>query len=429
MTFQSSATGALDSAESAGHSFVQSKTFELLSRAGFVARALIYAIIGVLALKLALGHGGKLTNQQGALHTVAHQPFGKLLLTLVAIGLGGYSLWRFVRAAIGHGPEGADSGFDRVAALGSGIAYGAMCVLAIEILMGAGGGNAANPKQAAAGVFGWPAGVWIVGVAGAITVGTGLYQGYRGITKKFLDDSKTAEMGARTREWISVLGTVGHLARMVVFGLVGVFLIKAAVDYNPSAAVGLDGALAKIVHRSYGPFALGVVAAGPHRVRAVFAQRREVPQDLSARSYVVRSARSPLRDQDPSTLAARSAGAWARPRNSRDQESAGAAVARSRPESATSASGTSRATELAIRSRRLPAPNAAIFATMPSGSRALAQSGATWARVSATASSRLPATSARAPIMKIAEAAGAFSYRCRRAAICGRSAAGLPIFQ
>ncbi len=100
------------------------RAFELLSRAGFVARGLVYGIIGILALKLALGHGGKLTNQQGALHTVAHQPFGKVLLTLVAIGLGGYSLWRLVRAAIGHGPEGSDSGFDRVAALASGIVYG-----------------------------------------------------------------------------------------------------------------------------------------------------------------------------------------------------------------------------------------------------------------------------------------------------------------
>src|SRR5471032_118593 len=255
-------TRALGSAGVAGKSFVQSQAFELLSRAGFVARAVVYAIIGILALKLTIGHGGKLTNQQGALHTVAHQPFGKLLLTLVAIGLGGYSLWRLVRAAIGHGPEGSDTGFDRLAALASGIAYGAMCVLAIEILMGAGGGSAASPKKATAGVFAWPAGTWIVGIAGAVMIGVALYQGYRGVTKKFLDESKVEEMGPRMKEWISRLGTVGHLARMVVFGLVGIFLIKAAIDFNASKAVGLDGALAKIVHRSYGPVLLGIVAAG-----------------------------------------------------------------------------------------------------------------------------------------------------------------------
>ena len=250
------------SAEAAGESFVQSSAFELLARAGFVARALIYAIIGILALKLAFGHGGKLTDQQGALHTVARQPFGKLLLTLVAIGLGGYSLWRLVRAGIGHGREGSDSGCQRVAALASGISYGALCVLAVEVLLGAGGGSAGNAKKTTAGVFGWPHGTLIVGIAGAVLIGVGLYQGYRGITKKFLEDSKTAEMSRRTRELISFLGTVGHLARMIVFGLVGIFLIKAAVDYNARAAVGLDGALAKIVHRSYGPFALGIVAVG-----------------------------------------------------------------------------------------------------------------------------------------------------------------------
>jgi hypothetical protein len=245
-----------------GESFVQSRAFELLSRAGFVARGLIYAIIGVLALKLALGQGGKLTDQSGALHTVAKQPFGEFLLTLLAIGLGGYSLWRLVRAAIGHGPEGSDTGFERLAALASGIAYGAFCAIAVGILLGAGGGSSGSTEKATAGVFGWPAGTWIVGIAGGVMIGVALYQGYRGITKKFLHDSKVEEMGPSVRKWISRLGTVGHLARMVVFGLVGVFLIKAAIDFNPSKAVGLDGALAKIVHRSYGPFLLGVVAAG-----------------------------------------------------------------------------------------------------------------------------------------------------------------------
>ena len=253
----------IGTARGTGESFVRTRTFEVLSRAGFVARALVYGIIGVLAIKLALGQGGKLTNQQGALHTIANQPFGKVLLTLVAIGLGGYSLWRLVRAAIGHGREGSDTAFERIAAVASGIAYGALCALAIEILVGAGGGGSSgSPKKATAGVFGWPAGTWIVGIAGGVMIGVALYQGYRGITKKFLEDSKVEEMPPRMKEWISRLGTIGHLARMVVFGLVGIFLIKAAVDYNPSKAVGLDGALAKIVHRSYGPVLLGIVAAG-----------------------------------------------------------------------------------------------------------------------------------------------------------------------
>ena len=107
-----------------------------------------------------------------------------------------------------------------------------------------------------------PRGTWIVGIVGAGLIGIALYQGYRGVSQKFFDDSKVEEMSPRVKTWIGRIGTVGHLARMVVFGLIGIFLIKAAIDFNPNKAVGLDGALAKLAHNSYGPFLLGVVAAG-----------------------------------------------------------------------------------------------------------------------------------------------------------------------
>ena len=245
-----------------GRKVVESSAFEGLSRAGFVARGLIYGIVGLLALKLALGQGGKTTDQQGALHTVAQQPLGEVLLTLVAVGLGGYAAWRFVRAALGRGPEGSsNSGVDRIAAFASGVVYSGFCIIAIRILIGS-KGSGSTPKSATAGVFGWPAGTWIVGAAGLIIIGVGLYQGYRGLTRDFLEDSKTEEMSPRTQFWIGWLGTIGHLARMVVFVLAGFFLVRAAVDFDPKKAVGLDGALTKIANNSFGPFLLGIVAAG-----------------------------------------------------------------------------------------------------------------------------------------------------------------------
>jgi hypothetical protein len=249
------------SARAAGNSFVNSVAFEGMARAGFVARGVVYAIIGILAFRFAIGAGGKITNQQGAFQTVAHQSFGHLLLVLLAIGLGGYSLWRLVRAGLGHGPEGSDDGFDRVAALASGVAYGILCFIAVEILMGA-GTSSGNAHKTTGGVLGWPGGTWIVGAAGAVMIGVALYQGYRGISQSFLKDSKTELMGRRMEHWIARVGTVGYLARMVVFGLVGIFLIKAALDYNPQAAVGLDGALAKLAQQTYGSYLLGIVSAG-----------------------------------------------------------------------------------------------------------------------------------------------------------------------
>src|SRR6476620_8736757 len=104
-----------------GEKVAKSSGFEWLARAGFVARGLIYGIIGILAIKLVVGAGGKTTNQEGALATVARQPFGKVLLILIAIGLGGYALWRLLRALLGHGPEDSDTAFERVAAFASGI--------------------------------------------------------------------------------------------------------------------------------------------------------------------------------------------------------------------------------------------------------------------------------------------------------------------
>jgi hypothetical protein len=252
----------LQRTEVGGEKVARSSGFEWLARAGFVARGLIYGLIGILAIKLALGAGGKTTDQEGALKTIAQQPFGQVLLILVAIGLAGYALWRLIHALIGHGPENSDSTFDRVAAFGSGIVYAGLCAIAIEILLGSGGNSSGNTHKTTAGVLAWPAGTWLVGIAGAVLIGIALYQGYRGLSRDFLEDSKTDEMSPKVRSWIEWIGTFGHLARMVVFGLVGVFLIKAAIDANSNKAVGLDGALAKLAHASYGPFLLGLVAAG-----------------------------------------------------------------------------------------------------------------------------------------------------------------------
>jgi hypothetical protein len=252
---------AVTRAARAGEGVARSTAFEELARAGFVARGVIYGVIGILAVKVAVGAGGKTTNQSGALKTIAHQPFGKVLLILVAVGLAGYSLWRLVHVLVGHGPEQRDSGLERLAAFGSGVTYAVICAIAINILRGS-GGTSGSPQKPTAGVLGWPGGTWIVGLAGAVLCGVALYQGYRAFSKDFLADSKTEEMSPAVRKWITWIGSIGHLARMVVFGLVGVFLIKAAVEYNPNQAVGLDGALAKLANQPYGSALLGIVAAG-----------------------------------------------------------------------------------------------------------------------------------------------------------------------
>jgi len=252
---------SLGRARSASERFVNTPLFAILSRAGFVARALVYGIIGLLAFELVVGHGGKITNQQGALRTVEQRSFGHVLLALLAIGLGGYALWRLLRAFLGHGREGADKGIDRLGALGSGIVYALMCAVAVQILAGP-GTSGGNTKKTASDVFGWPAGRWLVGAAGLVLAGVAVYQFIRGVRHKFLDDSKTEQMPRVVKTWFTILGTIGHVARAVVFALVAVFLLKAAYDYKANEAIGLDGALAKLYDGAYGSWLLGAVAAG-----------------------------------------------------------------------------------------------------------------------------------------------------------------------
>jgi hypothetical protein len=261
-TAQRDSSISVNRARSAGEGFVNSRAYAILSRAGFVARALVYGIIGLLAFDLAVRGGGKITNQQGALRTVEQHPFGHVLLALLAVGLGGYAIWRLFRAALGHGREGSDKGIARIGALGSGLVYAALCVVAVQILTGPGTSGHGNTKKTAADVFSWPGGRWVIAIAGLVLAGVACYQLIRGLRKKFLDDSKTDQMSRPIHKAFTVLGVIGHVARAVVFGLIAVFLLKAAYDYKANEAIGLDGALAKLYNGADGAWLLGAVAAG-----------------------------------------------------------------------------------------------------------------------------------------------------------------------
>ena len=251
-------------AEAAGEDVARSKHLERVARAGLVARGVVYWLIGILAIKVAFGSGGDTTDQQGALKTIAGQPFGTVLLVLVAIGLAGYALWRLVRAAIGHGPEtGEDDAKDRISGVVSGIAYGALCFTAVKILIGSSSSSSSSKtEKATGGVLDWPLGRYLVIAAGLVVVGVAVDQALKGIKQKFREDAKTEQMSPGVDQAYTAVGVVGHLARAVVFALIGWFVIKAAIDYDPDKAVGLDQALAKLSSSAFGPVVLGIVAAG-----------------------------------------------------------------------------------------------------------------------------------------------------------------------
>lgn len=232
-----------------------------LAFVGLIARGVVYGVIGGLSLALALGAGGKTTSQSGAMQTIARQPLGDVLLLGLAAGLAAYAIFRLIEGITGGAHRGKDRTQHRVAAIGSAIAYAALCYTAINVLDGrhTGGGS---PRHAAAGILGWPGGPVIVAAAGCGVIGIGLYQAHKGLTRRFLEDTDTSRLSSRARRAFTVLGVTGHLARAVTFALIGYALIRAAVDYSARAAIGLDGALQKLAHSSNGPVLLGIVAIG-----------------------------------------------------------------------------------------------------------------------------------------------------------------------
>jgi hypothetical protein len=237
---------------------------KVLARVGLVAKGVSYAIVGVLALELALGQGGKATSRTGALATVAQSAFGKALLILLACGFAAYALWRLAEAVLDEGDDGNDAGglAKRAGALARAALYVGLTYTTLKIVASSGAHRSQNAEthHATAVVLSWPAGTWLVALGGLLIAGVGLFNGYRAVTRSFEERWKRTDPTAR--RWGARIGVAGLLSRMVVFGLIGVFLVKAALDYNPKDAVGLDGALQRLASRPYGDVLLGIVAVG-----------------------------------------------------------------------------------------------------------------------------------------------------------------------
>lgn len=241
-----------------------SRAVEGLARAGLVARGVLHAVVGILALHVALGRQRQAPDNQGALAAVASQPLGKLLLAAVAVGFAGYALWRLLSAFLDVEGDGDDvtGWLKRAGDLARGLFYCGLVVLALRLLTGSSGDDQTKEADLTAKVLALSWGRVAVALVGFAVIGAGLYNGYRAVSGKYCEKLPTGAMSGTARRWVTCMGAVGLGARLVVFCLIGAFLVKAAVRYDPSQAVGVDGALARLAARPHGPWLLGIVAGG-----------------------------------------------------------------------------------------------------------------------------------------------------------------------
>ncbi|MFE4959322.1 DUF1206 domain-containing protein [Streptomyces sp. NPDC056653] len=237
------------------------------ARAGFVARGVIYVLIGVLSLRIALSNGGgKQADRGGAIAEIAGKPFGTVLLWLLGIALAGMALWRLSEAAFGQaGPDGKKAG-KRAMAAGRFVFYGFVSYSVLSYAAGdkgsGSGSSDKNSQDVTAIALDWPGGQWIVAVAGIAVAAAGVWIAVRAIRHKFRKHLKMFEMSEKTRKVIDFLGMSGGAARGIVFAVAGVFAVAAAVQHKPGKAKGMDDTLRSFTETPAGPWLLALIAVG-----------------------------------------------------------------------------------------------------------------------------------------------------------------------
>jgi hypothetical protein len=238
---------------------------EWAARLGYAAKGVIYAIIGGLAVQQAVGRGGDIAGSREALREIASQSFGTVLLTLVTAGLGAYVIWRLVQALLD--PEASVSSDDdtrwghRAFYFASAVIYGALTWVGISILTGngGGGGGSSPSSDGAQSLLSTTWGTWLLGIIGVAVLVRGALQIRKAYTESFKEGIRSFDLGPAKGRWILRASRVGLTARGVVFGIIGVSVVTAALTRDASEAEGTSGALAGLVGH---PWLLGSVGVG-----------------------------------------------------------------------------------------------------------------------------------------------------------------------
>jgi hypothetical protein len=252
------------SARYAGRGAANSEVMRFLARAGLAARGVMYVIIGWIAVQIAFGHSRQQADRTGALHSISSTPVGGVLLWLLVIGFIGMGLWRLSEALYGSPGSDGSKASKRVSAFARAIIYGVIAYGVLKYALGEGSPQSSDTQSVdlTARLLRQPGGKALVVVIGLAFIGGGLYLAYQAWRREFRRDLELGGMRPPTRRAVEWLGRYGGIARGIVFLIVGIFLVVAAVDAQPQQAKGLDSSLRTLAAAPLGPWLLLLVAIG-----------------------------------------------------------------------------------------------------------------------------------------------------------------------
>lgn len=242
-----------------------SSGLELAERLGYLVRGALYAVMGLLALSIALQIGpGKTTDLQGSLVFLASNSLGKAVLVVAAVGLTAYSIWGLVRAIYDPLRRGSDaSGYlERFGFVTSAVSYALIVVFALQLLTGSSTPASTSTQTYIATILTHPGGGLLTILVGLFTLGIGIGQFIEAYRAIFAKDFKSAQMTPSARKWAIRLGRFGMFARGVIFLIIGWFILQAGLHNTPGVVQGFGGAFVFLLAQPYGRLLLGVVALG-----------------------------------------------------------------------------------------------------------------------------------------------------------------------
>jgi hypothetical protein len=254
-------SNAKDSAELHARQAANSAWLDRAARLGFLAKGLVYALIGVLAFQVALGDQQR-ADQKGALQAIASKPGGGVVLWLMVLGFLAYAAWRFSEAAFGRRNETDEKKrtAKRIGSALNGAIYLAFAVLAFRTVTSS--SSSSSGADITAKVLEWPGGQAIVVIAGLVIMVVAMALAWRGLKTDFEKHLDTGRMSRTTFTAVRRLGQVGYIARGAVFFLIGALVVKAVVDHQPGKAQGFDVALRSLAGAPFGQVLLIAAALG-----------------------------------------------------------------------------------------------------------------------------------------------------------------------
>lgn len=236
-----------------------------LARVGLIARGTVYVLIGILALMVVIygpDAGGKITDSRGALRELVRQPLGYFLLSLVALGLFCYAVWRVLAGIFDYDDYGRGwSGWlVRAGQIIGGLVHLALGAYALNLMfLFTRTNNRASEQRLVRWLFGLPFGDWIVGAVGIGIIIFGVAQfviAWREAFRHYMDIPE-----AHGRVVIPIC-KYGLMARGIVFSLIGWFFTRAALMHSPTEAGGFREAWRALRAQPLGDAWVSFVAIG-----------------------------------------------------------------------------------------------------------------------------------------------------------------------